>query len=98
MGSPEVRGAHGVCVACLCQAQSDIPPQRELKIEKGLARPFLSRCVFYIMGRAIVIAVILQSDPSIKMYMGLRAGKQQKPRTYTHPIRHIRESEIVTQA
>jgi hypothetical protein len=48
------------------------------------------------MGRAIVIAVILQSDPSIKMYMGLRAGKQQKPRTYTHPIRHIRESEIVT--
>jgi hypothetical protein len=36
----------------------------------------LSRCVFYIMGRAIVIAVILQSDPSIKMYMGLRAGKQ----------------------
>jgi hypothetical protein len=36
----------------------------------------LSCCVFYIMGRAIVIAVILQSDPSIKMYMGLRAGKQ----------------------
>ncbi|KAJ9419217.1 hypothetical protein QL093DRAFT_2356081, partial [Fusarium oxysporum] len=31
----------------------------------------LSRCVFYIMGRAIVIAVILQSGPSIKMYMGL---------------------------
>jgi hypothetical protein len=36
----------------------------------------MSGCVFYIMRRAIVIAVILQSGPSIKMYMGLRAGKQ----------------------
>jgi hypothetical protein len=43
----------------------------------------LSRCVFYIMGRAIIIAVILQSDPSTKMYMGLRAGKQLN-QEYTH--------------
>jgi hypothetical protein len=39
--------------------------------------------VFYIMGRAIVIAVILQSDPSIKRYLGLRAGKQLN-QEYTH--------------
>ncbi|KAJ0133022.1 Uncharacterized protein HZ326_23913 [Fusarium oxysporum f. sp. albedinis] len=36
----------------------------------------LSRCVFYITGRAIVIAVILQSDPSIKINVGLGAGSQ----------------------
>jgi hypothetical protein len=56
----------------------------------------VSRCVLYIMGRAIVIAVLLQSDPSIKMYMGLSAGKQLNQEHTTHPIRHIRESELMT--
>lgn len=37
----------------------------------------LPHCVFYIIGRAIVIAVILQSDPSIKINVGLGAGRQR---------------------
>jgi hypothetical protein len=54
----------------LSQRPGAVPVGADLLVAK------VSRCVLYIMGRAIVIAVILQSDPSIKMYMGLRAGKQ----------------------
>jgi hypothetical protein len=52
--------------------------------------------IFHIIGRAIIIAVIFLSDPCIKMYLGLGAGKELSQRIITYPIRHIRESGLVT--
>jgi hypothetical protein len=43
----------------------------------------LSRCVFYIMGRAIVIAVILQSDPSTRCIWDLERGSNSTQNIHT---------------
>jgi hypothetical protein len=45
--------------------------------------------IFYIMGRAIVIAVILQSDPSINMYIIACTDGQARPNE--HLIFYLKE-------